>query len=76
MINNIDSVYSQPIPFPYPKVGTTNSAVKIGVVGSTGGETQWFEIPGDPRNNYLARMEFIPNSNELMIQLYLESLSY
>jgi len=68
LINNIDSIYSQPIPFPYPKVGTTNSAVKIGVVSATGGETKWFDIPGDPRNNYLARMDFIPNSNEVMIQ--------
>ncbi len=68
LINNIDSIYSQPIPFPYPKVGTTNSAVKVGVVSATGGETKWFDIPGDPRNNYLARMDFIPNSNEVMIQ--------
>ncbi len=68
LINNIDSVYSQPIPFPYPKVGTTNSAVKIGVVPSSGGETQWLKFPGDPRNNYLARMEFIPHSSKLIIQ--------
>ncbi|MGH1364189.1 MAG: S9 family peptidase [Calditrichia bacterium] len=68
LINNLDSIYSQPIPFPYPKVGTANSAVKVGVVAATGGDTRWFDIPGDPRNNYLARMEFIPKSNELMIQ--------
>jgi len=68
LINNIDSLYSKPIPFPYPKVGTTNSAVKIGVVPANGGESKWFNIPGDPRNNYLARMDFIPNSNEIMIQ--------
>jgi len=68
LINNIDSIYSQPIPFPYPKAGTTNSAVKVGVVSAAGGETKWFDIPGDPRNNYLARMDFIPNSNEVMIQ--------
>lgn len=68
LINNIDSLYSKPIPFPYPKVGTTNSAVKVGVVSAAGGETKWFDIPGDPRNNYLARMDFIPNSNEVMIQ--------
>jgi dipeptidyl-peptidase-4 len=68
LINNIDSLYSQPIAFPYPKVGTTNSAVKIGVVSAEGGESRWFNIPGDPRNNYLARMDFIPNSNEIMIQ--------
>ncbi len=68
LINNIDSIYSQPIPFPYPKVGTSNSAVKVGVVSAAGGETKWFDIPGDPRNNYLARMDFIPNSNEVIIQ--------
>jgi len=68
MINNIDSIYSQPIPLPYPKVGTTNSAVKVGVVSAKGGPTRWFDVPGDPRNNYLARMDFIPNSNEVMIQ--------
>jgi len=68
MINNVDSVYSVPIPLPYPKAGTTNSAVKVGVIPLGGGGTKWFDIPGDPRNNYLARMDFIPNSNEVMIQ--------
>lgn len=68
MINNVDSNYSRPIPLPYPKVGTTNSAVKVGVVAATGGATKWFMVPGDPRNNYLARMDFIPGSNEVMIQ--------
>jgi len=68
MINNVDSIYSTLIPLPYPKVGTDNSAVKVGVVSAAGGETKWFDVPGDPRNNYLARMDFIPNSNEVMIQ--------
>jgi dipeptidyl-peptidase-4 len=68
MINNIDSIYSMPIPLPYPKVGTTNSAVKVGVVSADGGASRWFDIPGDLRNDYLPRMDFIPNSNEVMIQ--------
>jgi dipeptidyl-peptidase-4 len=68
MINNVDSIYPKIIPFPYPKVGTSNSSVKIGVVPAEGGKTRWFEIPGDPCNNYLARMDFIPKSNEIMIQ--------
>ena len=68
LINNVDSIYSKIIPFPYPKVGTTNSAVQVGIIPITGGDTQWIPIPGDPRNNYLPRMDFIPNSNELMIQ--------
>ncbi len=68
MIDNIDSIYSKPLPMPYPKVGTTLSAVKVGVVSAKGGDTKWFDIPGDPRNNYLARMDFIPNSDEIMVQ--------
>ena len=68
LINNVDSIYSKPLPFPYPKVGTENSAVKIGVVSIQGGPTKWFAIPGDPKNNYLARMDFIPGSSDVMIQ--------
>lgn len=68
IINNVDSIYAKVIHFPYPKVGTTNSAVKVGYVSSTGGNTTWIAIPGDPRNNYLPRMEFIPESDELFIQ--------
>ncbi len=68
IINNVDSLYSFVTPFPYPKAGTTNSDVKIGYVSSEGGNTTWLDIKGDPRNNYLPRMEFVPNSNEIIIQ--------
>lgn len=68
MINNVDSIYSKPIPMPYPKVGTELSTVKVGVVSVENGTSKWFKVPGDPKNNYLARMDFIPNSNEVMIQ--------
>jgi dipeptidyl-peptidase-4 len=68
LIDNLDSIYSQPMPFPYPKVGTTNSAVKIGVVSATGGPTRWFEVPGDPRNHYLVRMEVVPGKDEVIMQ--------
>ncbi len=53
---------------PYPKAGTTNSAVSIGVVNLRSGETKWMAVPGDPRNNYIARMEWAGNSNELAIE--------
>jgi dipeptidyl-peptidase-4 len=68
LIDNIDSIYSRPIPLPYPKVGTRLSKVKVGVISSKGGKTNWFKIPGDPANNYLARMDFIPHSSEVMVQ--------
>ncbi len=68
IINNVDSIYSFVTPFPYPKAGTQNSAVKVGYASCEGGATTWFEIEGDERNNYIPRMEFVPESNELIIQ--------
>jgi dipeptidyl-peptidase-4 len=68
LINNTDSLYSFTIPVQYPKAGTTNSAARIGVVSTNGGSTTWMKIPGDPRNNYLARMDWAANSTQLTIQ--------
>lgn len=68
MINNTDSIYSKIIPLEYPKVGTINSACRVGVVNSTGGATTWFKIPGDPRNNYIPKMEWAASSEQVVIQ--------
>ena len=70
LINDTDSLYSFVNPVQYPKAGTTNSAGRIGVVGATGGATTWLAIDGDPRNEYLARMDWagLNNSSELLIQ--------
>jgi dipeptidyl-peptidase-4 len=68
LINNTDSLYSFTIPVQYPKAGTTNSAARIGVVPTGGGQTVWMSIPGDPRNNYLARMDWAAGSTEITVQ--------
>lgn len=68
MIDNVDSLYPKIIRFPYPKAGTLNSAVKVGYVPAAGGTTTWIDLPGDARENYIPRMNFIPESNELFIQ--------
>lgn len=68
IINNVDSIYATIIPFPYPKAGTANSAVRVGYAPATGGATTWIDIPGDARNHYIPRMEFIPGCDELFIQ--------
>ncbi len=68
LINNTAGPYPEIISFPYPKAGTTNSAARVGVVSATGGETRWFEVPGDPRNNYLPRMEWAASADEVVIQ--------
>ena len=68
LINNTDSLYSFTVPVQYPKAGTANSAARIGVVSASGGSTTWMQVPGDPRNNYLARMDWAANSSDLAIQ--------
>jgi dipeptidyl-peptidase-4 len=68
LINNTAGLYPVITSFPYPKAGEMNSAARVGVISSGGGPTRWFEIEGDPRNNYLPRMEWAANSNEVVIQ--------
>lgn len=68
LINNTDSLYSEIIPIQYPKAGTTNSSCKIGVVNIEDGKTVWMKVPGDPRNNYIARMDWAANSDEIIFQ--------
>jgi len=68
IINNTDSLYPSVKAIPYPKAGCTNSAARIGVVQATGGETMWMKIEGDPRNNYLARMDFAVSSDQIAVQ--------
>jgi dipeptidyl-peptidase 4 len=68
LINDTDSLYSFVVPVQYPKAGTSNSAGRIGVVAATGGATRWLDIPGDPRNQYLARMEWAASPREVVIQ--------
>lgn len=68
IIDNVDSIYPTIKHFPYPKAGTMNSAVRIGYTRPGTLMTEWLAIPGDPRNNYLAWMEFVPGTDRLMIQ--------
>jgi dipeptidyl-peptidase-4 len=67
MLDNTDSLYPFTITFKYPKVGTINSAVRAGVVGAAGGAITWLDLPGDPRNDYLPRMEWT-GSSDLALQ--------
>lgn len=60
--------YPSILDIPYPIPGTTNSSVRVGVVDVEGGGTRWMQVPGDPRENYIARMDWAENSNELAIE--------
>ncbi len=68
MINNTDSVYSQIIPVEYPKVGDPPSPARIGVVGIADGKTTWMNVPGDPAQHYIVRMEWTPDGKEVILQ--------
>jgi dipeptidyl-peptidase-4 len=68
LINNTDAIYSEVVPIEYPKVGETPSACKVGVVSIADAKTTWMNIPGDSRQHYLVRMEYIPTNEKLLIQ--------
>ncbi len=68
LLDTTDSLYSFTVPVQYPKAGTTNSAARVGVVSTTGGATQWIAVPGDPREHYIARLEWAASSDEVVLQ--------
>jgi dipeptidyl-peptidase-4 len=68
LINDTDSVYSFVVPVQYPKAGQTNSASRVGIVSASGGPTTWLQVPGDPRENYIARMDWAARSTEIVLQ--------
>ncbi|NNE93263.1 MAG: S9 family peptidase, partial [Verrucomicrobiales bacterium] len=69
MIDNVSGLYPRLQTFAYPKTGQRNSAARIGVVSIETGKTRWLKIPGDPREHYLARMDWVKNdSNRVIFQ--------
>lgn len=67
MVNNTDSAYSRIIPVEYPTIGEAPSPARIGIVQIATNKKTWLNIPGDPRQHYLPRMEW--NSvQELFVQ--------
>src|SRR5262245_17979046 len=69
LINDTDSLYPVVTRIPYPKDGTANSAARVGVVPAAGGEVRWLKTPGDPRNSYLARVEWLDAATVAIQQL-------
>jgi dipeptidyl-peptidase-4 len=68
LVDNTKDLYPVLTQIPYPKAGTTNSAVRIGVVNADGGQTKWMSTPGDLRQHYIVMMDWTDNSNEIVLQ--------
>jgi dipeptidyl-peptidase-4 len=73
LINDTAQEYPKTFEYKYPQPGTTNSAVRAGVVSAAGGLTTWIKLEGDPRQHYIARMEWAGNSSEVMVE-YLDRI--
>jgi dipeptidyl-peptidase 4 len=69
LVDDTTATYPAITRIPYPKAGTTNSAARIGVVGVDGGATQWMQTPRDPRNTYLASLDWIDTGTVAVQQL-------
>ena len=68
LVNNTAGLYPQITEFAYPKVGERNSIGRVGVVDLINAKTQWIDVPGDPRNHYVAHMDWCPDGSELILQ--------
>ena len=67
LINDTDSLYPFVTRIPYPKAGTTNSRVTVGVVAATGGAVTWLDVVGDTAKSYIARMSWLDPAT-IMVQ--------
>jgi dipeptidyl-peptidase-4 len=62
LVNNTDSLYPTATLYAYPKTGTRNSAVRVGIVASADGPTRWVKAPGDAREHYIPRMDWVDSA--------------
>src|SRR5881275_2221323 len=63
---NQDSLYPTLVPVRYPKTGTANSTVTIGVTELATGRTSWVDLGGE-QDIYIAAMDFADSPNELWL---------
>ncbi|WP_158615372.1 S9 family peptidase [Acidipila sp. EB88] len=68
LINDTKALYPTTFHYKYPLVGTTNSAVRAGIVAAQGGATVWVQLPGDPRGNYIPGLDWAANSGQLLVE--------
>ncbi len=61
-----DSLYPALVPVRYPKTGTPNSTVKIGVTEVASGRTSWVDLGAD-KDIYIAAMDFADSPTELWL---------
>lgn len=69
MLNTTDSVpYSKVVPVEYPKAGEDPSPCRVGVIDVASGKITWMKVPGAANKNFIPRMDWAANSNEIIVQ--------
>jgi len=68
MLNTTDSIYPFVVPVEYPVAGENPSLCRIGVVDISTAKTTWMNIPGDPIQHYIPRMEWTTDPNEIIVE--------
>lgn len=68
MLNTTDSIYPFVVPVEYPVAGEDPSSCKVGVVDISTGKTTWINVPGDPVQHYIPRMEWTTSPNEIILE--------
>jgi dipeptidyl-peptidase-4 len=75
LMNNTDGLYQQLTKFKYPKVGRHNAKCRIGIAAVDSaeqpdgsvvppGQLAWLDLPGDPKEHYIARMDWAPTTGK------------
>ena len=75
MIDNTADRYPKLITFPYPKAGQQNSSCRIGVANLATDKTSWVPLAGDPKEHYVARIEWAPKKDGDSAELILQQLN-
>jgi dipeptidyl-peptidase-4 len=70
LINNTDSIYSFVKPVEYPVAGVDPSPCYVYVVNLSNGNSTKMNVPGDPQQHYIPRMEWAANSSQLIIEQF------
>jgi dipeptidyl-peptidase-4 len=68
MLNTTDSIYPYVVPVEYPVSGEDPSSCKIAVVDIASGKINRMDVPGDAVQHYILNMEWVPNSNKIILQ--------
>jgi dipeptidyl-peptidase-4 len=62
IVDETDGLYPTVSVLRYPKAGTPNSRVTVGVVSALGGQTRWLDV-GPDTGQYVARMEWVTDDS-------------